>query len=373
MNLNEIVMAIMAGFFVLGGVDRCLGNRFGFGVELENGIKLMGTVALCILGMGCIAPVLAQWLQPVLLPVYHLVGADPAMFGGSFLSSDAGGYAMAAALTDDAAIACFSGLIVGPFVGSNLTYSIPLACGMIKKESVRYFAAGMLSGMMLSPIGCILGGLAAGLPIGVIMVNLVPVIALALVIVLGLAFAPNVTIRIFRVVARFVTALITIGLMLGAVQRLTGFTVFSNMNPITDGFVTVGTCAMVLGGAMPMVRFVERVAAKPLARLGKAIRIDPIAVSAILASIASVIPMFTHYDEMSVRSKVVVAGFAATAANILGAHVGFAAAVNSDYVVPLIAAKLCVASLSIPVSIFFCNRLFRKEMAAEAAGEPCGE
>lgn len=33
MNANQVVMAILAVFFVLGAVDRCIGNRIGFGPE----------------------------------------------------------------------------------------------------------------------------------------------------------------------------------------------------------------------------------------------------------------------------------------------------------------------------------------------------
>ena len=41
MSAHEIVIWIMAGFAVLGAVDRILGNRLGLGKEFEDGIMAM--------------------------------------------------------------------------------------------------------------------------------------------------------------------------------------------------------------------------------------------------------------------------------------------------------------------------------------------
>ena len=41
MSINQIIMYIMAGGVVLGGVDRILGNKFGYGDKFENGWSAM--------------------------------------------------------------------------------------------------------------------------------------------------------------------------------------------------------------------------------------------------------------------------------------------------------------------------------------------
>ena len=51
-----------AGFAVLGAVDRIIGNRFGLGKEFEDGILAMGSLALAMLGIICLAPVLSNLL-----------------------------------------------------------------------------------------------------------------------------------------------------------------------------------------------------------------------------------------------------------------------------------------------------------------------
>lgn len=38
MSPNQIIMIIAALFFVLGALDRCLGNRIGFGKDLKRAL-----------------------------------------------------------------------------------------------------------------------------------------------------------------------------------------------------------------------------------------------------------------------------------------------------------------------------------------------
>ena len=95
MSVNEVILFVMGAFVLLGALDRIFGNRLGLGKQLEEGILAMGTLALSMLGILCLAPVLAKLLRPVLVPVFGFLGADPAMFAGSILANDMGGAPLA--------------------------------------------------------------------------------------------------------------------------------------------------------------------------------------------------------------------------------------------------------------------------------------
>ena len=99
MSAHEILIAVMAVFAVLGGIDRIIGNRFGLGKEFEEGILAMGSLSIAMIGVISLAPVLAAVLKPVVVPVYGFLGADPAMFAGTILACDMGGGSLAAELT----------------------------------------------------------------------------------------------------------------------------------------------------------------------------------------------------------------------------------------------------------------------------------
>ena len=116
--MSEILLFVMAGFAILGALDRIFGNRFGLGKEFEDGITAMGSLGLAMLGIICLAPVLANLLRPVVVPVFRILGADPAMFAGSILACDMGGGALALELSQDPQAALFGGVICGRSVYS---------------------------------------------------------------------------------------------------------------------------------------------------------------------------------------------------------------------------------------------------------------
>ena len=95
MSINEIIVYLMVVFMALGAFDRILGNRFGLGEKFEEGIMAMGSLALAMIGIIYLAPVLANLLRPVVVPLYQALGADPAMFAGTLLANDMGGAPLA--------------------------------------------------------------------------------------------------------------------------------------------------------------------------------------------------------------------------------------------------------------------------------------
>ncbi len=95
MEINEIIIYIMVIFAVLGALDRIIGNRFGLGEKFEEGILAIGVMSISMVGMISLAPMLAKLLQPVVVPVFQLMGSDPAMFVGAILANDMGGAPLA--------------------------------------------------------------------------------------------------------------------------------------------------------------------------------------------------------------------------------------------------------------------------------------
>ena len=109
MSIHEMLIAVMALFAILGGLDRIFGSRLGLGQEFENGILAMGSMGLAMIGIISLAPVLAGVLRPVVVPVYRFLGADPAMFAGTLLACDMGGGQLAQELSTDARAAGLGG------------------------------------------------------------------------------------------------------------------------------------------------------------------------------------------------------------------------------------------------------------------------
>ena len=186
MSANEIIIAVMAGFALFGAVDRIFGNKLGLGKEFEDGIQTMGSLALAMVGIICLAPVLANLLKPVVVPVYTFLGADPAMFAGTILACDMGGGALAQALTNDSQAALLGGVLTGSMLGATIVFTIPVAMGILAESDRPAMAKGILAGIVTIPVGVFAGGLVAGFPIGMLLRNLIPVALIGLLIALGL-------------------------------------------------------------------------------------------------------------------------------------------------------------------------------------------
>ena len=95
MSINQIIVDVMVVFMVIAAIDRCLGNRFGLGAELDKGLDAIGPMCIPMVGMILLAPMIGDVLTPLVSPFFHMLGADPAMFATAILACDMGGYSLA--------------------------------------------------------------------------------------------------------------------------------------------------------------------------------------------------------------------------------------------------------------------------------------
>ena len=290
LSINSVIMMIMMIFMLVGAIDKILGNKFGYGEEFENGFNAIGPLALSMAGVVAAAPVLAKLLGPILTPIYTAIGADPSMFATTILACDMGGYPLAMELAEDPAIGNFAGLILGTMMGPTIVFTIPVALGIISKEDRSYLGAGVLAGLITVPIGCIVGGLVMNMTpykvgIDTILINLIPVIIIAGLIVVGLWFAPAAMIKGFNVFGTGVTIVITAFTAIAVFQEITGimfplFDVMSTVDPdlgytpLDSGLLTCGQIGIVLIGAFPMVKWITKTFGGALGKIGGALGMD---------------------------------------------------------------------------------------------------
>ncbi|END6675094.1 ethanolamine utilization protein EutH [Escherichia coli] len=376
MGINEIIMYIMMFFMLIAAVDRILSQfggsaRFlgkfgksieGSGGQFEEGFMAMGALGLAMVGMTALAPVLAHVLGPVIIPVYEMLGANPSMFAGTLLACDMGGFFLAKELAGgDVAAWLYSGLILGSMMGPTIVFSIPVALGV-------------LAGIVTIPIGCIAGGLVAmysgvqinGQPVeftfALILMNMIPVIIVAILVAQGLKFIPEKMINGFQIFAKFLVALITLGLAAAVVKFLLGWELIPGLDPIfmapgdkpgevMRAIEVIGSISCVLLGAYPMVLLLTRWFEKPLMSVGKVLNMNNIAAAGMVATLANNIPMFGMMKQMDTRGKVINCAFAVSAAFALGDHLGFAAANMNAMIFPMIVGKLIGGVTAIGVAM----------------------
>lgn len=351
MSFHEVLIDMMAVFALLGGLDRILGGRFGLGSRFEEGILSMGSLALAMVGIVSLAPVLAGILKPIVVPVYRILGADPAMFAGTVLACDMGGGPLARQLTADPQAADLGGVITGSMLGATVVFTIPVAMGILEERDRPAMAKGILCGMVAIPFGILAGGLTAGYAFSMVLRNLVPIVLMALLIALGLWRAEKAMVAAFTAFGKILVAVVTVGLSGAIIQALTGFAVIPGLAPISEGFETVGTIAIVLAGAFPLVYVLTRVLNKPLMALGKLLGINEPASAGLIASLANSIATFGMVKDMDDRGKVVNIAFAVPAAFVFGDHLGFTAGFAPELLPAMIVGKLVGGVVAVGVAL----------------------
>jgi ethanolamine transporter len=214
----------------------------------------------------------------------------------------------------------------------------------------------VLLGVITIPIGCIAGGLSMNLTpykisMGEIMVNLIPAIIVAALVAAGLALRPRQLMRGFCKIGDIMQWILTAGIVLAAVQSVTGLrlplfrlmvepSVEGGISPLTDSLIIVGSIALVLTGAFPMVLWISRTFQRPIRKLSAKLGMNEAGGAGLIASLASVFPALDLIKDMNVKGRLLVLTFSVSASFVFGDHLGFTAGVNQDMVLPMIVSKL---------------------------------
>lgn len=358
--MNQGLMILMAAGAVLGGVDRLRGNKWGFGDKFESGFMLLGSMALSMAGMICLTPVLAQWLGSVIVPLYRLMGVDPAMFG-SLLAIDMGGYQLAKDLAEDPLLGSYGGLVVAAIFGCTIVFTIPVGMGMIPKADRPFFAQGIMVGLAAMPVGLAVGGMLCGLSLLTCLHQNLPIFVLALFLLLGLWKIPQKMVKGFCLLAEGIRWLVTIGLVLAAVESLTGWAVLPGMAPLEDAMATVASIGIVLLGSLPLAELIRRLLTRPFAWLGERLGMKPQSLTAMLVGLVSALPTLSMYQDMDDRGKVAAGAFLVSGTSLLAAHMAFTVSTEPNMLGPLIGAKLAGALAAVVAALWVTKKTMETE------------
>lgn len=362
MSINEIIIYIMVLFMLIGAVDKCIGGKLGMSEKFEEGIMAMGALALSMAGIMVVAPILADILKPIVVPLYGLVGADPSIFATTFIANDMGGAPLALSLAQDEAVGNFAAYVLGSMMGPTIVFTIPVALGIIEKEDRPLLARGILYGLVTVPIGCLIGGLLVpGLSVGTLLVNLIPIVIVSALIFIGLLLVPNGMIRGFEVFGQLIVIIATLGLAFGAAQLLTGNEWLISLYPmgadtLKEAFTVVGSIGVTLAGAFALVAVFTKVANKPLSYIGKSLGMNESGAAGLVASLANNIAMFQMLKEMDTRGKIINVAFAVSASFVIGDHLGFTAGQNSEMILPMMIGKLVGGITAVLLAYFLTKK-----------------
>lgn len=377
-NVGTYIIYIIMAFAVLGAFAAIRNEDEGMGREFMQGIFTIGPIFIPIAATLASIPYLSKFIEFAFGPMFAAIGADPAMAATTLISSDMGSYQLADVLASDREnwiIATVNGIIMGP----HIIFTIPVALAMLQKRDHKYLALGMMSGVLTVPISVFITTSMLALmetkirdtisttaeptyqlsmSIGTILINLVPLIIVGVFIAIGLRVFPNVMIRGFMWIGRFMSTATKLVLVFSIVEYFTGVfsTVFGSwgFDPIIAdakdqfrGLEMAGYIGIMLAGAFPMVYAIQKYLKKPLQAFGKLLGLGSVGSAGVIAAIANPLALFPIIKDMPAKDKVLTIAFAISGGWMIGDQLAFPANFQPTIIIPVMLGKFIGAILAI--------------------------
>ena len=361
MNFISVIVVI---FSVLAAADRIFGGRLGMGKEFERGFMLLGNMALSMIGMIIISPWLAELLTPAFDGFYSIFGLDPSIIPASLFANDMGGAPLAVEVAKDPAVGMYNALVVSSMMGVTISFTLPYAMEAVGKEHHREMLLGFLCGIVTVPVGCFVGGLVLGLSALTVILNLLPILFIAVIVALGLVFLPEISVKIFNILGIAIKTLITVGLVLGIIRFLTGYELIKGLDTIESGAAVCLNAAIVMTGAFPLIYLVSKLLKKPLERVGKAVDINEVSAVGFISSVATSVTTFGMMDRMDKKGVMLNSAFAVSAAFTFAGHLAFTMAFpgsGTPYIVAMIVGKLISGAVALALAVVIYKRTSKEE------------
>ncbi len=358
----SVLTIVLLVFTALGAIDRIFGCKLGLGKEFEKAFMLMGVMSLTMTGMIVISPMLARLMEPVSGFVSTYLHLDPSIIPASLFANDMGGAPLAAEIAVDEKVGLYNALVVSSMMGCTLSYTIPFALGVVKKELHRELFLGILCGIITIPVGCFVSGLICGLSIVQLLVNILPLVLFSLVIAFGLLKFTDVCVKIFKWLGFLITAVIMLGLVLGVINFAAGKEIIKGIETLEEGTRICLNASVVLSGALPLVYMLSKILAKPLRAIGGKIGINEYAVVGLFSTLATSSTLFPIMDKMDKKGIVLTSAFSVSGAFTFGAHLAFTMAFDKSYVTTVIIGKLISGVLAVLLAAIIYKRTSSKKV-----------
>ena len=337
--MNPLTIIILI-FSIIGGIDYLIGNKFGVGKEFARAFSLFAPMTLSMLGMIVIAPIIGVWLMPFFNGFYNLLGIDPSIIPASLFANDMGGMTLSQTICVSKGIGNFNAFIVSSMMGCVISFTIPFALGLIKKDQHKEFFFGTICGIVTVPIGCFVAGLFCNLKVGELLLNLLPLIILSIILAILLIFLTKICIKCFEIFGIFVKSLAIVGLVCAIFTFLTKIELSPYLDTFENGAFICANACVTLSGALPFMYIVSKLLNKPLNFLGNKIGVNSISALSFLGTLATNASTFGVMEKMDKKGVVLNSAFAVSASFALGSHLAFTMAFDASYVVPMIIGKL---------------------------------
>ena len=353
----EIFVFIMAIFAFIGLADYALGLNLGLAKEFEKGLNTMGGLALSVVGFYAIGVSFVQNNAEKLASLAQNIPFDPSLIIGSLLAPDMGAMGVANSLAATPQLAVFSGAMVAGGLGETIGYQLPVFLAAVKKEEIPEMMKGFICGIIPLPVGLAVGGIMLGIPLGSLVVNMIPVTVLCAVLILAVAFAPEITTKVLMVFGNFVRIISYIFFIIVV------FGVFMpqyspvELSLVSEILYMIFRMVIVACGGLVLSKIILTKFPHHISGLADRIGINNQSLVGVILSFVQSLAMLPLFSEMDSRGRVVNAAFSVAGAYVIGGQLAFVASVCTPYqTAAYMVSKLICGFLGIAIALMVCRK-----------------
>ena len=369
--IGNLITYIMMVCCVIGGISYIINDQSDLGSAFNDGLHAMANLFIPICGLMASVPYLKVFIPKVFGPIFSLFGADPAVAAAIIMPPDYGSFALATEIGQTPDL--FPVIIaIGFMCASTIAFNVPIGLSMLEKEDHKYLALGTMSGFLSVPFGVLITSLIVmftqptirsyfnsvgeldhkvHLTLGMILSNMIPLIVICVLLALGLKLFPNGMVKGFMVFGKLMTGALTLVVVACILQHYTGVftTVFGSwgFDPILAdeentfrAIELLGTIAMMLTGAFPMIALIKRYLSKPLEKLGRLAGLEAEGSVGLVACLPNGLALFPYIKDMRAQDKVVVLAFLTCGGYCLGDFIAFNVNFQPNLLVPVFVGQV---------------------------------
>ncbi len=398
--VGKVITYIIMACCVVGGISYLINDQSELGQAFNEGLHAMANLFIPICGLMASVPFLKVFIINVIGPVFNVIGADPVLAAAFIMAPDCGSFALATEIGQTPDLFPLI-LATGFMCASSISFNIPIGLSMLEKKDHKYLALGTMSGFLAVPFGVLITCLismfthpavrtafsttgepdhVAMLTIGMIARNLIPLVVICILLALGLKLFPNGMVKGFQVFGKVMTGALTLVVVACILQHYTGL--FTDILPIGWGFDPIladeentfravellGTIAMMLTGAFPMVVLIKKYLGKPLEKLGRLAGLEANGSVGLVAALPNGLALFPYIKEMRPEDKVTVLAFLVCGGYCLGDFIAFNVNFQPNLLIPVFIGQICGGIIGIVFAKFLAVPQAKKLAAAELAG-----
>ena len=246
-------------------------------------------------------------------------------------------------------------MVVSSMMGCTVSFLIPYVLQVTAKERHADVIFGLLCGIITIPVGVLVSGIIIGVDFVSLIFVLLPLLAFAGLLALGIIKFERATVKIFTVFGWIIRLIITFGLALGILDFVTGIKLIPGIDSLDNVMKTVATIVCVMVGAFPLLSILEKLLKRPLYAMGNKLGINNTAAFGLFVTLGTSLTTFEMESKMDRRGLILNSAFAVSASFVFMDHLAWTMAVAPETTLAVILGKFSAAIASVVLAYFMCK------------------